>query len=119
MNPNSGPNQYNSLPGVPAPRKEPFFSLVASFFIPGLGTILNGETAKGVRFMAAFYLSPLIAIIASFGFGFAVALISGGSPPFNPSVFLLALLVAATAWFWSLIDAYKGAEAHNARNGLH
>ncbi|MDN5559850.1 MAG: hypothetical protein L0G23_10525, partial [Ruaniaceae bacterium] len=79
MNPNSGPNQYNSLPGVPAPRKEPFFSLVASFFIPGLGTILNGETAKGVRFMAAFYLSPLIAIIASFGLGLPSRLSQAGA----------------------------------------
>lgn len=106
MQPNHGSNPYDtySRPAL-APRKEPFFSLIASFFIPGLGTILNGETRKGLKFMAAFYLSPIVSLIIGL---FAIS-----------ALMLAGFLVSLGAWIWSLIDAYKGAEAHNARHGLH
>lgn len=118
MQPNYGSDPYNAPPpSLPAPRKEPFFSLIASFFIPGLGTILNGETRKGVTFMAVFYLSP----VAGFMFALIVASIRDYVSPtsYLYGLFYLLLLVSAVAWFWGLIDAYKGAEAHNAKHGLH
>lgn len=106
MQPNHGSNPYDTYSRpAPAPRKEPFFSLLASFFICGLGTILNGETSKGVKFMAVFFLSPL--------FGMMVGLF------ISSAMLLVGLLVSFGVWVWGLIDAYKGAEAHNARHGLH
>lgn len=104
------------MPGQPppAPRKEPFFSLIASFFVTGLGTILNGEVRRGFTFMACFYLSPVVALIISILLAFVA-----GSGVSLFVLLLLALVVSAVTWLWALIDAYKGAEAHNARHGLH
>lgn len=106
MQPNHGSNPYNThTRPAPAPRKEPFFSLIASFFVPGLGTILNGETRKGVTILAVYFLGSLVSLLISL---------------FVFSGFLLVMfLVAFGAWIWGLIDAYKGAEAHNARHGLY
>lgn len=114
MQPNYGSNPYDTYSRpAPAPRKEPFFSLIASFFIPGLGTILNGETSKGVKFMATFYLAPFGILLMGYTL-FAVS----GIYLYLPCL-LVGILVAIGAWLWGLIDAYKGAEAHNARHGLH
>lgn len=111
-----GPRGYGPpFVSSPAPRKEPFFSLVASFFIPGLGTILNGQTARGAIFMACFYLGPVwavaVALLSSF-FSYRLRI-------YGPIGLLVAVLTSIGLWFWSLIDAYRGAEAHNMRYGLH
>lgn len=134
---------------APQPRKEPFFSLIISFFIPGLGTILNGEGRKGGAIMAVAYLTPVVALIGFFFFalrfdypgnvvydallGFLPGSLGFGllfkslisSYGFFPDLYLAPLLVLCAipvmigAWVWGLIDAYKGAEAHNARYGMH
>ena len=110
MNPSYGPSPqvpYSGPQGyypAPAQRKEPVLSLLASFFIPGLGTILNGETGKGLGIMALYFLVPLAPLM--------IAL-------FVSTIFIFLVgLVALGAWIWGLIDAYKGAQAYNARHGL-
>lgn len=117
-----GPQGYSRpFISAPAPRKEPFFSLVASFFIPGLGTILNGQTTRGAIFMACFYLGPVWALVVSFLSIFLGSFVGYqfGMYRAGPVLLLVAVLTSIGLWFWSLIDAYRGAEAHNMRYGLH
>ena len=74
--------------------KNPALSLLASFFIPGLGTMLNGETGKGVGILAGYFVSVVL-IIVLIGIPFAIGL-----------------------WIWGMVDAYTGAQKWNARHGI-
>ena len=80
-------------PMVVAP-KSPAVSLIVSFFIPGVGSMLNGDVGKGVAFLIVF----LVGVGASF--------------------FLIGLPVALGAWIWGMIDAYQGAQRWNALHGI-
>ena len=79
--------------GYVAP-KNPGLSLLASFFVPGLGSIINGDVARGIVIMVGYLVSWLLVIlvVGLFGvFGF---------------------------WVWGLVDAYQGARLWNARHGI-
>jgi TM2 domain-containing membrane protein YozV len=74
--------------------KNPGLSLLASFFVPGLGSIINGDVARGIGIMIGYLVSWLLVIlvVGLFGvFGF---------------------------WVWGLVDAYQGARTWNARHGI-
>ena len=68
--------------------------LLASFFIPGLGTILNGETNKGVGILVGYVVGWVLTII------------------------LIGFLIALGFWIWGMVDAYNGAKEYNARHGM-
>lgn len=87
-----GVQPYGQVPGVA--RKDPAVMLVASLIIPGLGTILNGETGKGVGILAGYVVGALLSII------------------------LIGLPIMFGFWAWGMVDAYQGAKAYNARHGL-
>ena len=75
-------------------RKNPGLSLLASFFVPGLGSIINGDVARGLGIMIGYFVSCLLVIIfiGIFGvFGF---------------------------WLYGLVDAYQGARLWNDRHGI-
>jgi len=74
--------------------KNPWLAVVFSFLFPGLGQVYNGELAKALVFFAGFVGS--ITLVAS-------------DHPF-PFAFFLPFL-----FFFSLIDAWKGATAINQR----
>lgn len=74
--------------------KSPGISLLASFFIPGLGSMINGETGKGAGILVG-YIACLVG-----------------------SVLLFPLLVAAGLWVWGMVDAYQGAQRWNAQHGI-
>jgi TM2 domain-containing membrane protein YozV len=74
--------------------KSPALSLLASFFIPGLGSIINGDVAKGLVIMLGYFVSCLLVII------------------------LVGILGVVGFWVWGLVDAYQGARLWNARHGL-
>lgn len=87
---------YQPVPpyaGPPAPRKEPALSLVLSFFLPGLGTIVNGQGGKGIGIMGGYFLGALLSVI------------------------LIGLPIMFGFWVWGMVDAYNGAKTHNARYG--
>ncbi|GAA1882229.1 hypothetical protein GCM10009814_10390 [Lapillicoccus jejuensis] len=68
--------------------------LLASFFLPGLGSMLNGDTRRGVLILVSYLLScvltlVVIGIVGVFGF-----------------------------WVWGMVDAYQGAQRWNARHGI-
>jgi TM2 domain-containing membrane protein YozV len=86
---------------VPAPPgamvvapKNPAISLIVSFFLPGVGSMINGDVGTGV------------AILLLYIVGWALA------------IFLIGIPLAIGAWIWGLIDAYQGAQRWNARHGI-
>lgn len=82
-------------------RKDPTVQLLASFPIPGLGTILNGETGRGVGIACAYYLTCLIGLSLMF---FVIGLF------FVP--------VAIGIQIFAMMDAYKGAQKYNLMHGF-
>lgn len=74
--------------------KSPALALLGSFFVPGLGQLMNGQAGKGVLMFLAYVVS-LVLILAVVG------------------VFL-----APAVWIWSMVDAYGGARQWNARYGI-
>jgi TM2 domain-containing membrane protein YozV len=86
-------NSHPVPPGYVAP-KSPGLSLLASFFIPGLGSIINGDVGKGLVIMLGYFVSCLLVII------------------------LVGILGVVGFWVWGLVDAYQGARLWNARHGL-
>jgi len=79
------------LAAPPPHRKSPGLHLLLSIFIPGLGTILNGERRKGLLILGVCVLCYLLI------WAFPV------------------LLIAWLGFFaWGLVDAYQGTKRHNA-----
>jgi TM2 domain-containing membrane protein YozV len=74
--------------------KTPALSLLVSFFIPGVGSMMNGDTTTGVVILTLFVVS----VAASF--------------------LLIGLPFALGLWIWGMIDAYQGAQRWNARHGI-
>lgn len=68
-------------------QKDPGIAAVASFFVPGLGQVYNGQIAKGI----------ILGIVT-------IALAITG----------IGLLIAIPMWIWLVYDAYKTAEQTNA-----
>jgi TM2 domain-containing membrane protein YozV len=107
--PSAQGGHYGHEPGVPGPYagwapsphagytvapKSPAVSLLASFFIPGLGSMLNGDVGKGVGILVGYFLCL---------FTFSL---------------IVPLLVAVGLWVWGMVDAYQGAQAWNRRHGI-
>lgn len=69
-------------------------SLLASFFIPGLGTMINGEVGKGIGILASYFVCLLLFFL------------------------IVPLLVAVGIWVWGMVDAYQGAQQWNRRHGI-
>ena len=80
-------------PGAVAP-KNPGISLLISFFLPGVGSMVNGDTQTGVIILVVW----IIGIATSF--------------------FLIGFALILGAWIWGMIDAYQGAQRWNARYGI-
>lgn len=85
-----GPSQYQPAAG----RKEPAISLLVSFFVPGVGTIINGETGKGVGILVGFIVCAML------------------------SWLLVPIAGMVALWIWGLVDAYQGAQRFNLAHGL-
>ncbi|MEU4329154.1 hypothetical protein [Nonomuraea dietziae] len=94
------PYGHQRMPVPRAARKEPAISLLLSFFFPGVGSMINGDTGKGVGI--------LLGSFATLFFGFLLTFVIIG---------FLLLPVAFGLWIWGLIDAYQGAVKANQRNG--
>lgn len=89
-----GGAQFAVQPYGHASRKEPVLSVFASFFVPGLGSMLNGDNGKG----AAIFLTWLVGLVLS--------------------LFIIGLPIAFGAWIWGMVDGYSGAQRHNDRHGF-
>jgi TM2 domain-containing membrane protein YozV len=74
--------------------KNPAISLLVSFFVPGVGSMINGDTGTGVVILVLY----VVGILASF--------------------ILIGIPIFIGAWIWGLIDAYQGAQRWNAAHGI-
>ena len=74
--------------------KNPGVALLCSFFIIGLGQLVNGEGAKGV----AFFVGAVLAWVSLF--------------------VLVGFLLLPAVWIWSMVDAYQTAKQWNLRHGI-
>ena len=83
-----------SVPRYVVAPKSPGVALLASFFIPGLGSMLNGDVGKGVAFLLTYLLCWFLFIL------------------------LVPLLIAFVIWVWAMIDAYQGAVRWNDAHGI-
>ncbi|WP_235498802.1 hypothetical protein [Knoellia sp. Soil729] len=74
--------------------KNPAISLLGSFFIPGLGQLMNGDTGKGIVMFLAYCFSFLLMLV------------------------LIGFLTAPAIWIWGMFDAYRSAQRWNLRRGI-
>lgn len=72
-----------------ATSRNPAASLLASLFVPGVGTMINGETGKGTLILGA-WLIGLLLVLAVIG-----------------------ILIVPAVWIYGLYDAYEGARRYN------
>ena len=94
------PSAYAPQPPYMVPRKEPGIALLASFFIPGLGSMINGDVGPGVGILGL-YLFGLVLIIC---LGWII-------------VGFIGLPIALAAWIWGMVHGYQGAVRHNQLAG--
>jgi TM2 domain-containing membrane protein YozV len=100
-----GVEPYLPQPGYPAgvaqphgqlavaPRS-PAISLIASFFVPGLGSMINNRVGIGIL------------ILGIYALGFILAF------------FIIGVPIAIGAWIWGMVDGYQAAQAWNRAHGI-
>jgi TM2 domain-containing membrane protein YozV len=81
--------------GVAVAPKSPGLALVASFFIPGLGSMINGEVGKGIGILFGYFVSLLLTIV------------------------IIGIVGVIGFWIYGMVDAYNGAKLWNARHGIY
>jgi TM2 domain-containing membrane protein YozV len=87
------PVPYGGRPMVVAP-KSPGVALLASFFVPGLGSMINGEAGKGIGILAGYLVSLLFVLV------------------------VIGIFGVIGFWVWGMVDAYQGARKWNLRHGI-
>jgi TM2 domain-containing membrane protein YozV len=101
--PNGGSMPPSNMPypqpyGAPMPpavaAKNPGLALVASFFIPGLGSLMNGSVGIGI----VIFLSYCVAWASIF--------------------VVIGFVLVPAVWVWGMVDGYQGAKKWNARHGI-
>ena len=85
----------------PQPRKEPAISLLISFLVPGVGSMINGDVRTGVGILVGYALS--IVFIVCFSWFFFIG--------------FLGVPVMLGLWAYGMYDAYQGAVRANQRAG--
>jgi Protein of unknown function (DUF2510) len=94
------PAGYGAPAFLPAASKSPVLHAVASFFIPGLGTLLCGKTARGLLILG-------LSAVSLFGVTILADALIGGEPTG------IGGLLAIPLWFWGMIDGYRSARQWN------
>jgi TM2 domain-containing membrane protein YozV len=74
--------------------KSPAVSVLASFFLPGLGSMINGDVAKGIGILIGYLVSCVLVIV------------------------LIGIVGVFGFWVWGMVDAAAGARRWNARHGI-
>jgi TM2 domain-containing membrane protein YozV len=74
--------------------KNPAVSLILSFFIPGLGTMVNGNVGRGVLILVLYVVGWVLSFL------------------------LIGVPVLIGAWIWGLVDGYTSAQRWNREHGI-
>ena len=88
-----GQPQYQVGPQVVMP-KNPALGVILSFFIPGLGSIVNGSTGLGVAILGVYILGWILSLI------------------------LIGIPIVIGAWIWGMVDGYLSAQRWNQEHGI-
>ncbi len=89
-----GAPQFQAGPQQAVLPKNPAVGLICSFFIPGLGSMINGNTSRGVVILIVYIVGWIL------------------------SFFLIGIPVAIGAWIWGLVDGYQSAQRWNREHGI-
>ncbi len=81
------------MPDQPRPRR-PWLGALISFFIPGLGSIINGSVGTGVLILVIWIVGLATTII------------------------LVGFYIILVAWIWGLVDGVISAGRWNRRHGI-
>jgi TM2 domain-containing membrane protein YozV len=92
------PVAYPTASGYVVAPKSPAVSLIVSFFLPGVGSMINGDVGIGITILLLWLLAIVLDITF---FGLIVGVPLG-----------LAMFI------WGLIDAYQGAQRWNRKHGI-
>ena len=74
--------------------KNPVIGVICSFFIPGLGTMVNGGVARGLIILGVYALGWIL------------------------SFFLIGIPILIGAWIWGLVDGCLSAQRWNQAHGI-
>lgn len=74
--------------------KNPGVSALCSFFLPGLGQFINGDSSKGILFLIGYVMSWLFVFI------------------------FIGIPMLFVVWVWGMVDAYSSAKAWNFQRGI-
>ena len=94
------PAGYGAPADLPPGSKRPGLHAVASFFIPGLGTLLCGKTARGLLILG-------LSAVSLFGVNILANALIGGEPTG------IGTFLAIPLWIWGMIDGYRSARQWN------
>jgi Protein of unknown function (DUF2510) len=94
------PAGYGAPAVSPAASKSPGLHAVASFFIPGLGTLLCGKTARGLLILG-------LSAVSLFGVTILANALIGGEPTG------IGGFLAIPLWVWGMVDGYRSAQQWN------
>ena len=89
---------YPTAGGYVVAPKNPAVSLIVSLFLPGVGSMINGDVGIGITILLLWLLALFLDATI---FGLIVGVPLG-----------LAMFI------WGLIDAYQGAQRWNRRHGI-
>jgi TM2 domain-containing membrane protein YozV len=92
------PLAYPTAGGYVVAPKNPAVSLIVSLFLPGVGSMINGDVGIGITILVLWLLAFFLDFTI---FGLIVGLPLG-----------LAMFI------WGLIDAYQGAQRWNRQHGI-
>ena len=89
----SGSPQAQGVPQAILP-KNPALGVIVSFFLPGVGSMVNGDAMRGVIILAVYIVGWFLAF------------------------FLIGIPILFGAWVWGLVDGYLSAQRWNLAHGI-
>jgi TM2 domain-containing membrane protein YozV len=92
------PMAYPTAGGYAVAPKSPAVSLIVSFFLPGVGSMINGDTGIGITILLLWLFAIFLDVTI-------IGLVVG--VPLGTAMFI-----------WGLIDAYQGAQRWNRKHGI-
>ncbi len=90
-----------SPPALVVSPKSVGLAVIASFFLPGLGSIINGQGGKGAVILVSY-------LVLQFLFWLTIWFLLG----------LIFLPFILGLWVWGMYDGYEGARRWNASHGI-
>lgn len=93
--PGAHPPVYGTAPGgPPVLPKNPALGVILSFFVPGLGSMVNGSVGRGILILVCYGIAWLFTFV------------------------LIGIPFLIGTWIWGLADGYLSAQRWNRAHGI-